>query len=60
MDGRTDFYGDEFVDRYQHVMSAQYDWESDLKLFAIDAVMVKPDAPIAAVLKQSRKWRDAF
>ncbi len=60
MDGRSDFYGDELVGIYQHIMSAQYDWESDLKRFGVEAVMLKPDAPLAAVLKESPHWKLLF
>jgi hypothetical protein len=60
IDGRSDFYGSGFVRTYQDIMSAQYDWESDLKRFGIEAVMVKPEAPIAAVLKESRQWKKIF
>jgi hypothetical protein len=60
MDGRSDFYGAEFLNNYQHVMSAQYDWEAYLNRFAIDGVMVKPNTPIAAVLKESRQWKMLF
>ena len=60
LDGRSDFYGDDVVSEYQHIMSAQYDWETDLKRFAIDTVMVKPEAPLAAVLKESPRWKLLF
>lgn len=60
MDGRSDFYGDALVGIYQHIMSAQYDWESDLKRFGVEAVMLKPDAPLASVLKQSPHWKLLF
>lgn len=60
MDGRSDFYGTGLVTVYQHIMSAQYDWESDLKRFGIEAVMVTPEAPIATVLKRSRAWKLLF
>lgn len=60
MDDRSDFYGYGLLNDYQHIMSAQYDWDADLKKFSIDAVLVKPDAPIAAVLKQSAHWRMLF
>jgi hypothetical protein len=60
MDGRSDFYGSEFVTGYQHVMNAQYDWEANLSRFAIDTVVVKPDAPVATALKQSRAWKTVF
>lgn len=57
MDGRSDLYGAEFVNMYQHVLSARYDYESDLKRFAVDTVLIKPDAPLATVLKQSPNWK---
>ncbi len=60
MDGRSDFYGDKFISVYQHIMSAQYDWRADLDRFGIDAVMVKPDAPIASLLKQVRGWKTVY
>lgn len=60
MDGRSDFYGDAFLSQYQHIMSASYDWESDLRKFGVDAVMVKPDAPLATALKESPNWQLLF
>ena len=57
MDGRSDFYGVEFVNRYQHMIAAGFDSEADLKRFAIDMVILKPDAPLATLLKQSRDWK---
>ncbi len=60
MDGRSDFYGDKFVNTYQHIMAARYDCEAALQRFAIDAVIVPPDAPLATVLKQSSRWKTAF
>lgn len=57
MDGRSDFYGAEFVNRYLDTINAAYNWESELKGFAIDTVVLKPDAPLATVLKQSPNWR---
>src|SRR5581483_9518040 len=60
MDGRSDFYGDQFVTTYQHILSARYDCESELQRFAIDAVLVSPDCPIATVLKRSPAWKTVF
>lgn len=57
MDDRSDFYGYDFVTKYQHIMNAQHDWQHELKQFAIDAVLVEPDAAIASVLKQSTNWK---
>ncbi len=60
MDGRSDFYGSGLVKNYQHMMSAQYDWKVLLRKFSIDGVMVKPDAPLASVLKMSSDWKLLF
>ncbi len=60
MDGRSDFYGDDFVTLYQHIVNANYDWESNLRRYAVDAVMVKPDDAIATALKESPRWKLLF
>lgn len=60
MDGRSDFYGSDFVDTYLEIVNAGYSWESDLKRFAIDTVVLRPDAPLATVLKGSSKWKLLF
>lgn len=60
MDGRSDFYGHDFVDTYLQLMNADYRWESDLKRYAIETVVLKPDAPLAKVLKQSHEWTLLF
>lgn len=60
LDGRSDFYGSSLVDKYLQTLNAGYEWESNLKQFAIDAVVIKPDAPLATVLKQSSGWRQLF
>lgn len=56
MDGRSDFYGSDFVTEYQHIASARYDCEALLKRYGIDAVLIRPDEALATVLKQSRDW----
>jgi hypothetical protein len=60
MDGRSDFYGHEFVESYLHLLNADHRWRSQLNEYAIDSVVLKPDAPLAKVLKQSRNWRILF
>ncbi len=60
MDGRSDFYGADFVDQYLETINAGYKWQSELKEFAIDTVVLKPDAPLSTLLKQSAGWRLLF
>jgi len=44
----------------QHILNAQYDWNTQLRHYAIDMVLVRPDAPICAVLKISPNWTIRF
>lgn len=60
MDGRSDFYGSGFIDTYLQVINAGYNWESNLTRFQVTTVVVKPDAPLATVLKKSPQWRLVF
>ena len=60
MDGRSDFYGHEFVQAYLQTMNADHQWESHLKRYGIDAVVLKPDAALAKVLKQRPNWKLTF
>lgn len=56
-DGRSDFYGADFVSRCGQVIDARYDWETEFKRFTVDTVLLRTDAPLATVLKNSRDWR---
>jgi hypothetical protein len=60
VDGRSDFFGMPIEDAAQHILSAQYDWKSQLQHFGIDMVLVRPDAPLCAVLKISPDWTMRF
>jgi hypothetical protein len=57
VDGRSDFYGADFIDRCRHILSARWDWETDLNRFMVDMVIVTPDTPVATVLKSSADWQ---
>jgi hypothetical protein len=60
MDGRSDFYGREFVDTYLQVLNADHQWESNLQRYGINVVVLKPDAALSKVLKQCRNWNLVF
>jgi hypothetical protein len=60
LDGRTDFYGMDLVKKYQRIMSAQFDCEELLKKYSIDGVMLKTEAPLSTLLKQSSGWKLLF
>jgi hypothetical protein len=60
VDGRSDFFGMPIFEDMQHILNAQYDWNTQLRHYAIDMVLVRPDAPICAVLKISPNWTIRF
>lgn len=60
VDGRGEFYGADFLTDYLRIVNARYDWETKLKHFGVDVVLLKTDAPLAEVLKRSRNWNLIF
>ncbi len=60
IDGRSDFFGDELVDDYCHILTAKYDWERKLDAHRVDSVVLHPDDPVVSALKESRNWRLLF
>ncbi len=60
IDGRSDFYGAEFGEKYIELMSAKFDWEATLNEYGITTVLLSAKAPLASVLKQSRRWQTTY
>jgi hypothetical protein len=60
VDGRFDFYGGKFTERYLDVMNAKYDWESSLESYRIDTMLLSAKSPLAATLKEARRWRVVY
>jgi hypothetical protein len=50
-DGRSDFYGNDFVKTNQRLVSAEHDWKILLNRFGITLVILKPEMPLSAALK---------
>ncbi len=59
-DGRSDFYGTEFIKINKRIALAEHDWKSLLQHFGIELVVVKPETPISAVLKLTPGSRILF
>jgi hypothetical protein len=51
VDGRTDLFGDEILDRYFKIWLAEPGWEDELQHWGIGIVLVEPHAPIAHTLE---------
>jgi hypothetical protein len=57
VDGRSDFYGDDFEARYVDVLNVKDGWDKTLGSFGVDTILLPPDAPLAGALKQSSRWK---
>jgi len=60
VDGRSDFYGDDFEEHYIDVMNVKYDWEKTLGKFGIDTILMPPTAALSGALKESSRWRVVY
>jgi hypothetical protein len=60
IDGRSDFYGDEFGERYLDLMNVKYDWQKTLDKYAIDTIVLSPKFALTSTLKISRDWRVVY
>jgi hypothetical protein len=60
IDGRADVFGQELSNTSVAILNARHDWRHQLDRFAVDMVLIKPDAPLATVLKTSPGWRMLF
>jgi hypothetical protein len=60
VDGRSDFYGDDFNDKYIDVLNVKYGWEKTLSGFGVDTILMPPNAPLSGALKESSRWRPVY
>lgn len=60
IDGRSDFYGDDFGDAYRDLIDAKDGWEKTLDKYTIDTIVLPPQFALASTLKASRSWRSVY
>ena len=60
VDGRSDFYGDDFEQKYLDVMNVKYDWQRTLDQFGINTILLSPGTPLAGAVKESSRWRVVY
>ena len=60
IDGRSDFYGQDFEQKFFDLMSVKYDWQQYLTQYNIDTIVLSPTAPLAGAIKESRHWRAVY
>jgi len=59
-DGRSDFYGEKFGDRYLEVVDSKWNWEKPLDEYGVRTVILPAEASVASVLKGSSHWRVVY
>jgi hypothetical protein len=57
IDGRSDFYGSQFADKYLDAMNGKWNWEKVLDSYHVRTVLLPVDASLASTLKESAGWR---
>jgi hypothetical protein len=60
IDGRSDFYGQEFEQKFFDLMSVKYDWQQYLTQYNIDTIVLSPTTPLASAIKESCHWRAVY
>ncbi len=60
VDGRSDFYGDDFETKLLAVLNVNYGWDQTLARFGVDTVLMPPDSPLTGALKESNRWRVVY
>lgn len=60
VDGRSDFYGDDFEEHYIDVLNVKYGWEKTLGRFGVDTILMPPTAPLSGALKESSRWQVVY
>ncbi len=60
VDGRSDFYGDEFGEEYQKLMTVNYGFEKVLDKYSIDTIALSPRFALTTTLKYSTGWKVVY
>lgn len=60
VDGRDDFYGQDFEQKYLDEVEVKYDWERYLNEYKVDTVVLSTKSSLATVIKESSHWRPIY
>jgi hypothetical protein len=60
IDGRSDFYGSKFVQKYLDIVNVKFNWQQYLNEYGVDTVLLSTDAPLAGALKESSRWHVVY
>jgi hypothetical protein len=57
IDGRSDFYGDAFGEKYLDLINVKWGWQQTLDKYGIDTIAISPKFALSSTLKISPDWR---
>jgi hypothetical protein len=57
VDGRSDFYGPDFVQKSVDALNVKYGWEQTLDQFGVNTILLPPSMPLTGALKECSRWR---
>jgi hypothetical protein len=60
IDGRADVYGDALVEEYLSAENGEPSWRATLDKYKVGAVMIRPDAALASLLREDGRWEKVF
>lgn len=60
IDGRSDFYGQNFEQKYYDFLCLQYDWEQYLRQYRIDTVVLSTKSTLTRLIKASANWNAVY
>jgi len=60
VDGRSDFYGQDFEQKYLDLMNVKYDWERCLEQYKIDTIVLSTSTALASAIKESSHWQAVY
>ncbi len=60
VDGRSDFYGQDFLETYTQVAEAKPGWNAVLERFDVRFVMAPPDNALASALQTGSAWKRIY
>jgi len=60
VDGRTDFYGNAFLEDYFHIDHADPGWEALLDKYGVEVILIDKELPLAKALASDAGWQQQF
>jgi hypothetical protein len=60
VDSRSDFYPEDFLQRYLKVVEVKPDWKKVLQEDGIDWIVVSSQSMLAMALKETREWKTLY